>query len=224
MAEWPEGPESRGIHLSLLVDVTGSMRGDRFQLLVTSLNAYLDELKKSLDDYTITIVFYDTYSDPNRTGMFPLRYELRDGAIPLSKIKPLAFKEYAGGGMTPTRDALIRITEDTLTFSNHQNPSRCLVVVFTDGDDNMSRSKASEVVRLVTKHRSEIFGFIGVIIGKGAWKSGENLGLPDDCFILCTDKGIETAVAAVASTTINYVKTGSTAISVKDKRKIAAAN
>ncbi len=219
MTSWPEGPESRGIHLSLLVDVSGSIEGSRFILLVKSLNAYLDELKKSLDDYTITIVFYDT--DPRS---IKLRYQLRDGAVPLSMIKPLKNGEFCGGELTPTRDALLQITKETVAFSKKQNPSRCLIVVFTDGDDNESKSNPAEVERVVNKLRSGTFGFICMIIGDSAWFNADKLGLPEDSYIFCTDKGIETAVGAVASTTKNYVRTGSTAISDKDKRSVAAAN
>ncbi len=205
MSEWPN-VESRGIHVSILLDASGSMWGSEKQVIY-GLNKYLDKLRESLDDYTITIVAFDGNN-------YKMRYKIIYGGVPLSQVIPITNKQYTPGGGTPLYDAFGRLTTETSTFKTNSNPSRCLVIVMADGGENESIGiDESGVKQLIKGLESPQFGFMFLAVQHGAWYQGERMGFsPDSVLKTNGPNGVDNAIIKMTEGTINYAMTGSTAI------------
>lgn len=134
-------------HIMIILDRTGSMESIRDDT-IGGFNSFLEEQKGQPGKATLTLVQFDS-QDP---------YQMVHSFLPLSKVPELTRDTYVPRASTPLLDALGRgmndLEEKLAAMKKNGRPSKVVVVVITDGQENASREfRKDEIVRMIEKHR-----------------------------------------------------------------------
>ncbi len=127
--------EHKGMEVFILLDRTGSM-SRLWEEAVTSVNAYVRELKMDGADDRITLAVFDAYD----TGM---QFDVLRHAVPIKDWKDFDVNEVWPRGSTPLLDALMRL----ITRAEEVGSEKTAIVVMTDGEENASTEARLEDVR-----------------------------------------------------------------------------
>lgn len=113
----------------LLLDESGSMDGNRNEIL-QSVNKFIrDQQSKPEDGTTLSVL---TFSD---------RVKVLISSKPLADVLPLTREDYHPDGMTALYDAIGSAIDD------HAGRQRVLMVVVTDGDENSSKNFNKQTIK-----------------------------------------------------------------------------
>jgi uncharacterized protein YegL len=126
----------------VVLDRSGSMQSMRKDA-VGGFNAFLEQQQKLPGEANVTIALFDH------------EYELLENGTPIAQVKPLNDTTYVPRGSTALLDAVGRTINDIdariKKASKAQRPSKTIMVVITDGQENASRefhgSKISEMIK-----------------------------------------------------------------------------
>jgi len=127
--------EQKGMDVFILLDRTGSM-APLWVEAVSSVNTYVQELKKDAAADRVTLAVFDTYEGKLNFDI------LRDG-MPVGEWKNVGKEEVLPRGMTPLLDALTKL----ITRAEETNNEKTAIVVMTDGHENASREVTKEAVK-----------------------------------------------------------------------------
>lgn len=119
----------------ILLDRTGSM-ASLWEEAVTSVNAYVHELKMDQANDRITLAAFDAYD----SGM---QFDVLRQGVAIGEWKDVEVDEVLPRGMTPLLDALMRI----ITRAEEVDNEKTAIVVMTDGHENASTEVSKEDVR-----------------------------------------------------------------------------
>lgn len=132
----PKAPTSKAranTHAFILLDRTGSM-GMRWDEAVSSVNAYIDEIRK-VGGAKVTLAAFDSHEGTN--------FDILRNALPAADCPELRKDEVYPRGSTPLFDAIMRL----LGLAQAARPSRAAFVVMTDGEENASSEVRREDVK-----------------------------------------------------------------------------
>lgn len=147
----------------IILDESGSMvdMGDE---PIQSLNNFISEQKKIVDDSKFTLwKFNTTYSN------------IFDDVLLQNVVK---FKDYNPSGMTALYDTIFKAINTKLKKHNHNS---VICVIITDGVDNSSIKKASEIKSLINMMENEYkwkFLFFGANID--TFTEGSKVGVSNN--------------------------------------------
>jgi len=127
--------EQKRMEVFILLDRTGSM-ASLWEEAVTSVNAYVRELKMDGAEDRITLAVFDAYEH----GM---QFDVLRRAVAIGKWKDVEVDEVLPRGSTPLLDALMRI----ITMAEEVNNEKTAIVVMTDGHENASTEVSMEDAR-----------------------------------------------------------------------------
>lgn len=158
-----------------VLDMTGSMSTHR-KAVIAAYNAMLDALKdsKQADDILMS------------SWTFNERSYLLHKYVPLADVPALDKKNYNPDNLTALYDAVLDAITGAVAYGERLRQSgartKIVLVAFTDGADNTSTHKASEVRTVITDLLAqEMYTFALVTFGGGYAKQvASAMGIPQD--------------------------------------------
>lgn len=194
------------IHLGLLLDESGSMAGNT-QAVIDGTNEFVGSMKgvKNSDRTKVTLTTFDT-----ALGADDVCHE-RWAGIPLDDAPRVTELDYVPRGGTPLNDALIKTIE---TMGGRMNKKdAALLMIFTDGHENSSRSSSADVKRVIEAKEEEGWSFIYLGANQDAFAETQKIGLSRVgaySSYSSTPMGTETAFRSLATTSSAYLADGGT--------------
>lgn len=145
--------KKQGMEVFILLDRTGSM-ASLWDEAVTSVNAYIHELKMEGAPDRLTLAAFDFYEGT-------MRFDILRDSDPIKTCADLGAEEVMPRGGTPLLDALGKI----ITMAEEKGEAKTAIVVMTDGFENASRewslASARAAVERVEKKGWQV-SFLGV--------------------------------------------------------------
>jgi hypothetical protein len=135
-------------HISIILDRTGSMSSIRDDT-IGGFNTFLNDQKKQPGFATMTLVQFDT-ADP---------YEIIHKFKPIQEVPELTHETYVPRASTPLLDAMGRGINDIekciADIKEEDRPSKVVIVVITDGQENSSREFVKDQIVKMVKEKTE---------------------------------------------------------------------
>lgn len=161
-------------HISIILDRTGSMESIRNDT-IGGFNTFLKDQKEQPGIATLTLVQFDT-QDP---------YEVIHRFKPIQEVPELTHETYVPRASTPLLDAMGRgindIEKSIAEMKEENRPSKVVVVVITDGQENSSREfKKDQIVKMI-KEKTEKYNwqFVFLSADLNAFMDAGAMGIMD---------------------------------------------
>lgn len=158
--------------LVFILDRSGSMGGLERDT-VGGFNSMLERQKKVPGEAVVTTVLFDD------------RYELLHDRIPLAGVRPMTERDYYVRGCTALLDAAGRTIEKIRraqqNTAEQERPEKTIVVITTDGMENVSREFSVERVRkMISQQQKEGWEFVFLGANMDAVSEAGRLGIRAD--------------------------------------------
>jgi hypothetical protein len=135
-------------HITVILDRTGSMESIRDDT-IGGFNTFLEQQRAEPGTATLTLVQFDT-QDP---------YEVIHRFKPIEEVPELNRETYVPRASTPLLDALGRgindLDKSIADLKETDRPSKVVVVVVTDGQENSSREFRRDQIEKMIKEKME---------------------------------------------------------------------
>jgi hypothetical protein len=136
------------VHIAVILDRTGSMESIRDDT-IGGFNAFLQKQQAEPGKATLTLVQFDS-QDP---------YEVVHTFMPLSKVPALTRETFVPRAGTPLLDAIGRgindLEENLAKMQAKTRPSRVVLVIITDGQENASHEFTKGQIEKMIKAKQE---------------------------------------------------------------------
>ena len=192
-----ESGDNAPVHVSFLIDRSGSMQGLRRDV-VDGFNDFVEDQRDGAGECSLTLVQFDS-EDP---------CEVILDAVPLANVKPLTKAQYEPRAMTPLLDAvggLIQRVDARLDALNGKEDQ--VVVVFTDGLENASREWSREdLFDRIKERQGDGWSFVFLGANQDSYAAGQGLGLGDGSIqdFAADAGGVQHAYRDVAASVRHY--------------------
>ncbi len=212
-----EGGEKDGsapVHVSFLIDRSGSMRGMELDV-VGGFNAFIADQRSQPGDCRLTLVQFDS-GDP---------FEVIHEAKPLAEVGDMILDQYRPRGSTPLLDALGDLIESAdrrlarLGGSAESPAEDQIVVVFTDGRENASRRWSRARLHAAVEERKQAgWSFVFMGANQDSYLEAGRLGFeagniqnyaPDSMGTQTAYRSVSRSVAAYRMSSPEYRRTSS---------------
>jgi len=135
-------------HIAVILDRTGSMESIRDDT-IGGFNAFLNSQKAEPGLASLTLVQFDS-QDP---------YEIVHKFKPLAEVPELTRETFVPRASTPLLDAMGRgindLEKSLADMTEDEKPSRVVMVVITDGQENASREFRKDQIEKMIKEKQE---------------------------------------------------------------------
>lgn len=169
--------KSLQLKIVFIIDESGSMHGTE-QDIIGGFNRYVEDQKnEQVGDVNVSLYKFSNQSN--------LVYD----SLSIARVEPLNENQYRPQGSTALFDALGRAITETDNSIRMQDPkdrpSKVVVVVMTDGEENASTHYLSKTVRELIAARTEIDHWSFVFIGADleSFSDSESLGIRHSAFV-----------------------------------------
>ncbi len=188
-------------HITVILDRTGSMESIRDDT-IGGFNAFLKKQKAESGTATLTLVQFDT-KDP---------YEVIHRFKPIKAVPNLNRKTYVPRAGTPLLDAIghgINDLDKSIADLKEKNrPSKVIVVVVTDGQENSSREFRKDQIEKMVKEKTKKNSWQFVFLSADLAAIGDAIavGIHPDAVLLYekSGKGSAGAWASLSARTSDY--------------------
>jgi len=188
-------------HITVILDRTGSMEQIRDDT-IGGFNAFLQKQKDEPGRATFTLAQFDS-QEP---------YEVIHHFKPIGEVPELTRATYVPRASTPLLDAMGRGINDLEKclgeIKKKDRPSRVVLVVVTDGQENASREFSKAQVEKMIKERTEKDGwqFVFLSADLGAIGEAHAVGIHADSTLLFAKNrgGSRRAWSSLAESTSDY--------------------
>jgi hypothetical protein len=166
-------------HMTVILDRTGSMESIRDDT-IGGFTTFLKKQKKEPGTATLTLVQFDS-QDP---------YELIHRFKPIGEVPELNRETYVPRASTPLLDALgrgINDLEKSLSELKEEDcPSKVVLVVVTDGQENSSREFRKDQIEKMVKEKTEknSWQFVFLSADLAALGDAQAVGIHADAMLL----------------------------------------
>lgn len=197
MAEVVETPTNEKTHIICILDRSGSM-SNIIDDSVGGFSSFLEEQKKLPDEATISVVLFDD------------QYELVYDNIDIKKAEKISKEIWKPRGMTALYDAIGKTINNTLsTFAklNYLKPSKVLVCIVTDGQENASKEyKLDNIKKLIKDCEDDNWNFIYLAANQDAFSVGSGFGISgSNTYTYTTNSdGVFNMSATLSNATVSY--------------------
>jgi uncharacterized protein YegL len=165
-------PVNEKTHIICILDRSGSMRSI-IGASISGFNEFLGKQKALPDKATISVVLFDD------------RYEPLFDNIDIKKVEDLTLEVWTPRGMTALYDAIgktINIEKAKLAKLGDEAPSKVLVCIVTDGEENDSKEYKGEegrkqIVKLIKECEKEDWNFLYLAANQDAFAVGSGFGI-----------------------------------------------
>ena len=144
--------------VTVILDRSGSMQGVAGET-IEAFNGFLAEQKAQTGDVTFSLVQFDD------------QYETVQCAVPLRSAAPLTKETFVPRGSTALLDALgltiDRVGARLLALAEEDRPSRVVVVLMTDGQENASRHYRKHQVTRMVREQEQRYAWTFIFLGAG---------------------------------------------------------
>lgn len=193
-------------HITLVVDRSGSMKATRADA-EGGIKGFLDEQRK-LDGVDVQVALVE----------FDHAYERVYGPLPLGEAPEYAL---VPRGMTRLRDAVARAISDTRLWTGEvaQAPTRVVIVIMTDGEENDSRDVTfDELSRLIEEAKAAGIEFVFLAGTLSSARLARSSGLRGQTMAFDGGDGVAMAAAysTAATNTSRYLSGRSANVSMPD--------
>lgn len=152
----------------VVLDKSGSM-GNIVDDTIGGFNNFLKEQQEQPGEANLTLAYFDTtYSIP-----------IKGRAI--KAVEPLTRETYRPGGGTALLDAIGKAITETgarlADIPEFNRPSKVIVVVMTDGEENSSKEHTKAQIAEMIKHQEEKYDWAFLFLGAGMDSFHEARGL-----------------------------------------------
>ena len=160
--------------ISIVADASGSMN-HLHETVIKGLNDFIAEQASSDNDAKVTIVQFPSLTDEN--GIQTI--------LPKSNVKTarkITGKDYVINGMTPLYDAIgaiIKKADQRIAkrAAKGKDPESQVVVIFTDGGENASRTFTREAIfNLIDERKAQGWVFVFLGANQDAFEAGGRVG------------------------------------------------
>jgi len=185
--------------IAVILDKSSSMSTLREET-ICSFNKFLKEQKETPGEVSFML------------GVFSHNYNTVYDFVPLQEVSELNDEIYITRGSTALLDAM-GITIDNLgqklsNLPENQRPSKVLVLVITDGEENASSKFSLEQIKEKVQHQQEVYNWTFVFIGANidAFQVGGSLGVSTNNSLqyIPTAAGTNEMYNVVSRNTIRY--------------------
>ncbi len=188
-------------HITVILDRTGSMESIRNDT-IGGFNAFLNKQKEEPGTATLTLVQFDS-QDP---------YEILHRFKPIEGVPELTRETYVPRASTPLLDAIGRGINDLESclgeLKEDDRPSKVVVVVVTDGQENSSREFRKEQIEKMVKEKTEKrdWQFVFLSADLSAIGDARGVGISADAVLLFEKNrsGNESAWNSLSAQTSNF--------------------
>lgn len=187
-----------------VIDKSGSM-GPRKADAIGGFNQFLSEQKKLPDEAYLTLVLFDT------------NHVVMNESTPIKEVRPLDESTYCPYGCTALLDAVGR-TIDSIgarldKLQENQKPSKVLVVILTDGEENSSHQFSKQQIKDKIEHQKNTYSWCFMYLGanQDAFAEAGSIGIPVmNTFQvnLSSAEGVRDSYSAMSRATASYRVTG----------------
>jgi uncharacterized protein YegL len=165
------GQGSTAVHVSFLIDRSGSMAGLENDV-VGGFNNFVAEQRKQPGACNLTLVMFDS-QDP---------FELLLDDVPLGTVPRMAIDQYDPRGATPLLDALGALIEAAderrVRLDHNSRDEDQIVVVFTDGQENCSRRwSRRKLFDLIGNRQKSGWSFVFLGANQDSYSEAASLGI-----------------------------------------------
>ncbi len=153
-----------------ILDRSGSMRGIAAET-IDGFNSFIEKQREAAGQAMLTLALFDD------------QYELVYDGVDLKDVQPLSNKTYFARGWTALLDAVgrtINVTGAKLAaMAEEDRPSKILVLIMTDGEENYSKEFVTDRVKEMITHQRDVYSWEFVFIGANidAIGTGASLGV-----------------------------------------------
>jgi uncharacterized protein YegL len=195
-------PETKTVHLSFLIDESGSMSGNRMSV-IEGYNEFVRAMAAEEGaDIKATLALFDTREKGARVQF---------DAIPIREVPTLTPHEYRPSGMTPLNDAVYSTI--AALEAKVAKGERALCVIVTDGMENASTEvTADQVAEKIAEREADDWAFIYLGADHDAWDQGGSIGVPagQTFGYTSTPSGTRSAFAAATNMGVGYLSDNDT--------------
>lgn len=143
-------------HISILLDKSGSMHG-LIDDTIGGYNSLIEDQKREVGTATVSL---DQFSY-NSTNVYSF--------VDVNEVRRLSKANYKPSGGTALYDALSDLIDDTgrilSRMPERQRPSKVLIAVITDGEENCSKKTTASALKSKIEHQSGNYNWEFVFIG-----------------------------------------------------------
>lgn len=151
-------------HITFIIDKSGSM-GSRRQQIVGGVNEFVDAQRKEKGEATVSIIQFSSLSWYGSDEGYVETVLNQD----IKNIKAMILEDYVPSGGTALFDAvgktISNLGRDLAGLDESLRPSKVMIVIMTDGEENSSREYNSKSVgEMIARQKNEYnweFMFIG---------------------------------------------------------------
>jgi len=188
-------------HITVILDRTGSMHSIRSDV-IGGFNAFLEEQRATDDNATLTLVQFDS-QDP-----FEAVCDFKE----IADVENLTAETYIPRASTPLLDAMghgiVHIEEGIAKLHKGKIPTKVVVMIITDGQENASREYNKKQIEKMIKEKQEKddwqFNFMSSDLD--SIRDAGELGLAASSVLAFADsgEGITSAMKSYSEQLIHY--------------------
>lgn len=183
----------------LIVDESGSMCNLRDET-IKGINSFLDEQKTTPGDASVTIVAFNSN----------VRTIMRSES--LKRISHITYEDYRPLGGTALLDAvgstIDRVGDRLRETPESERPGKVMVVIITDGAENMSYNYSYERVKNMIQHQTDKYSWKFIFLGSNidAKKCANTIGIQPDYAASYTssNRGVDSVYSSISRMTVEY--------------------
>ena len=163
-------PRVAAVHISFLIDRSGSMQPFRRDV-VGGFNGFVAEHRERPRKCALTLVQFDSNAP----------FEVIHDAVDIQDVPDLTVERYQPRGATPLLDALGRLVEHAdARLKRLGREEDQIVVVYTDGRENASRSWSRErLFTAITERKREGWTFVFLGANQDSYAEARGMGIDD---------------------------------------------
>lgn len=163
-------PRVAPVHISFLIDRSGSMQPFRRDV-VGGFNGFVAEHRERPHKCALTLVQFDSNAP----------FEVIHDAVDIQDVPDLTVERYEPRGATPLLDALGRLIEHAdASLKRHGREEDQIVVVYSDGHENASRSWSRErLFTAITERKRKGWTFVFLGANQDSYVEARGMGIDD---------------------------------------------
>lgn len=187
--------------INLILDASTSMALTA-PAVIKGFNDFISEQKKEPGECVVSLTIFESHS------------KVIYSAKALSEVPELNKEVYAIQGSTALYDAVGKtikeVGEKLSKMKSSDRPGKVIFVIFTDGDDNLSRTYTRDQISTMAKHQKDVYSWDFIFIGANidVEKEAVKLSMPTSLSYDPTMKGTEQVYGSLSRGVSNYRSTG----------------
>jgi uncharacterized protein YegL len=167
-------------------------------------NSFIEEQKKVPGEANLTTVLFDD------------KYELVHDRVNLRDVKPITNKEYFARGCTALLDAIGKtinsIGEKLNNMEESERPSKVIVLIVTDGEENASREFNYWKIKEMVERQKNVYNWQFLFFGANidSFTAGQSIGISLDYAVnfSATSDGLDSTYNAINDAVASYRGSG----------------